>query len=57
MILRRGFADLVSSVRGELQVVGMLGMSEDDTVKAVVVLKLGEHCEVQPGGIHLGNGW
>jgi hypothetical protein len=52
MILGGGSADLVSSVCGELQVVGMLGMSEDDTVKAIVVLKLGEHREVEPLGIH-----
>src|SRR5262249_6625169 len=34
--------------------VGLLGMSKDDTVKAVVVVKLGEYREVQPCGIHLG---
>jgi hypothetical protein len=31
-------------------------MAKDDAVKAVMVGKLREHCEVQPCGIHLGNG-
>jgi hypothetical protein len=55
MIFGGGFANLVSSVGREFEMVGMLGMSEDDAVKAVVVLKLSEYHEVQPGGIHFGN--
>ena len=42
MILGGGSADLVSSLGGELQMVGLLGMSEDDAVKAVVVLQTGQ---------------
>jgi hypothetical protein len=55
VILGRGFADLVSAMGRELQMVGLLGMSKDDTIEAVMVFKLGEDCEVQPCGIHLGN--
>ena len=51
MILGGRFADVVSPLGRELQMVGLLGMSEDDAVKAVVVVKLGEYCEVQPCGI------
>jgi hypothetical protein len=31
-------------------------MPKDNAVKAVVVFKLGEDGEAQPGGVHLGNG-
>jgi hypothetical protein len=38
-----GFADFVSSVRGELDVIGLLGMTEDNAVKTAVIFKLSEH--------------
>ena len=38
MLVRRGFADLVSPLGRELQMVGLLGMAEDDAIEAVVVL-------------------
>ena len=56
MILRRGFADLVSALRRELQMVGLVRVSENDAVEAIVVVKLGEDREVQPGSIHRRNG-
>jgi hypothetical protein len=56
MILGRSFTNLVSTLGCEFQMVELLGMSEDDAVKAVVIFKLGKHYEVQPCGIHLGNG-
>src|SRR4030095_11191381 len=56
MLLRRSFTDLVSTVGCEFQMVGLLGMSEDDAVKAVVVCKLGEDGEAKPFSIHLSNG-
>jgi hypothetical protein len=56
MVLRRGCTDLVPALRGELQMVGLLGMSEDDAIEAVVIFKLRKYGEVQPGGIHLGYG-
>src|SRR5262245_57999937 len=31
-------------------------MSKDDAIEAVMVVKLGKYGEVQPGGIHLGDG-
>src|SRR6266516_4799471 len=33
-----------------------VGMPQDHAIEAVVVVKLREHREVQPGGIHGGNG-
>jgi hypothetical protein len=54
--LRRGFADVVSPLGRELQMIGLLGMSEDDAVKAVVIFKLRKYREVQPCSIHLCNG-
>jgi hypothetical protein len=36
--------------------VGLVGMSEDDAIEAIMVFKLGEYREVKPSGIHLGNG-
>src|SRR4029453_34953 len=56
MILGGSCSDLVSPLGREFQMVGLLGMSEDDAIEAVVVFKLGEYREVQPCGIHLGNG-
>jgi hypothetical protein len=35
--------------------IGLLGMSEDDAIEAIMVGKLGEGGEAQPCGIHLGN--
>jgi hypothetical protein len=32
-------------------------MSEDDAIEVTVVFKLGEHCEIEPLGIHLGNNY
>src|SRR5262249_47926106 len=43
MILRRGFADLVSTLGRKLQMVGLLGMSEDDAIEAIMVCKLCEY--------------
>jgi hypothetical protein len=34
----------------------LVGVSEDDAVEAVVVVKLGKDREVQPSGIHRRNG-
>jgi hypothetical protein len=56
MILRRGFADLVSTLGRKLQMVGLPGMSEDDAIEAIMVCKLCEYREAQSSGIHLGNG-
>jgi hypothetical protein len=56
MILGRSCADLVSPLGRELEMVGLLGMAEDDAIEAVMVCKLGEDSEVQSCGIHLGNG-
>jgi hypothetical protein len=56
MILRRRFADVVSALGRELQMVGLLGMPKDNAIEAVVVVKLGEDREVQPCGIHRRNG-
>src|SRR5262245_11242037 len=54
VILCRGSADLVSPLGGEFQMVGLLGMSKDDAIEAVMVVKLGEDREAEPCGIHLG---
>jgi|RhiMetdeSRZDD1v2_1073273.scaffolds.fasta_scaffold52001_6 hypothetical protein len=56
MILGRGFTDLVSPLGRELQMVGLLGMSEKDAIEAFMVVKLGEDGEAKPCGIYLGNG-
>src|SRR5215510_7634056 len=53
MILGGRFADVVSPLGRELQMVGRLGVPEDDAIEAVVVFKLGEDGEVQPCSIHL----
>src|SRR5262249_54357329 len=55
MILCGSFTNLMSTLRRKLQIVRLLGMSEDDAIEAVVVMKLGKYREVQPGGIHFGN--
>ena len=46
-------SDLVSSLAGKLDVVGLLGMTENDAVKPVVILKLSEYSEVETLRIHL----
>src|SRR6266568_1607386 len=46
MILRRRCADVVSPLGRELQMVGLVGVSEDDAIEAVMVVKLGEYREV-----------
>ena len=56
MILCGSSTNLVSALGRECEMVGLLGMSEDDAVEAVVILKLGEYHEVKPLSIHLGNG-
>src|SRR5207302_363040 len=43
MILRGGFADPVSPLGCEFQMVGLLRMSENDAIEAVMVTELGEH--------------
>jgi len=53
IISGRSFADLVSSLAGKLDVVGLLGMTENDAVKPVVILKLSEYSEVETLRIHL----
>jgi hypothetical protein len=53
MIVRRRFANLVSPVGRELQMVGLLGMFKDDAVATFMVVKLGEYCEVKSFSIHL----
>jgi hypothetical protein len=55
MIVRRGFPDLVPSLGCEFEMVGLLGMSEDNAVEAIVVFKSGKRREAKPCGIHLGN--
>jgi hypothetical protein len=57
MILRRRFADVVSALGRELQMVGLLGMPKDNAIEAVVVMELGEYREVKPCGIHFGNSY
>src|SRR5262249_38884926 len=56
MILRRGFADLVSPVGREFEMVGLLRMPKDNAIEAVMVVKLGEDRAAEPCGIHLSNG-
>ena len=56
MILRGSFTNLVSPLGGEFQMVGLLGMSENDAIETVVVFKLRKYHEVQTLGIHLGYG-
>ena len=41
MILCRGFTNRMSTLGGEFQMVGLLGMPKDNTVKAFMVVKLG----------------
>jgi hypothetical protein len=48
VILRRRFANLMSPLCRELQMIGLLGMSKDDAIEAIVVVKLGKDREVQP---------
>src|SRR5581483_2156824 len=55
MILGRGFADFMSSLGRELDVVGLLGMTEDDAVKAAVIFELSEHGEAQAFRVHFGD--
>src|ERR1700730_12979361 len=55
MIPRWSFADLMSSLRGELDVIGLLRMTENYAVKAAVIFKLSEHVEAKALRIHLGN--
>ena len=51
-----GSANLVSTLGREFQLIGLLGVSKDDTIEAFMVVKLGEDREAKPCGIHLGNG-
>src|SRR5262244_1455089 len=55
MILCGRFTNMVSTLSRELQMVVLLGMPKDNAIEAIVVVKLGEYREVQPGGIHFGN--
>ena len=48
MILGGCFADLVASLRCELEVVGLLGMTEDDAIEALVISKRGESENPRP---------
>ena len=57
MIVHGGSANRVSALGCEFEMVGLLGMSEDAAIEAVVVFKLGEYREAQPCGIHLRNGF
>jgi hypothetical protein len=43
MILSQRFADFVSLLRGELDVVGLLRMTEDDAVETAMILELCEY--------------
>ena len=43
MILSRRFADFVSLLRGELDVIGLARMTEDDAVETAMILKLSEY--------------
>ena len=52
MILGRSFADFVLSLRGEFDVVGLLGMTEDDAVKTAVIFKFRKHSEPKALRIH-----
>jgi len=53
MILSWRIADFVSLLRGELDVVGLPRMPEDDAVETVMILKLSEYCEPEALNIHL----
>jgi hypothetical protein len=48
MILSRRFADVVSLLRGELDVVACLGMTEDDAVETAMILKLSDTANPRP---------
>jgi len=56
MILHGGSANLVSTLGLQFQLIGLLGVSKDDTIEAFMVVKLGEDREADPYGIHLRNG-
>ena len=45
MILSRRFADFVSSLRGELDVVGLPRMTEDDAIETAMILELSDYCK------------
>jgi len=53
MIVSRRFADFESLVRGELDVIGLPRMPEDDAVEAAMILELSEYCEPKAVRIHL----
>ena len=53
MILSRRFADFVSLLRGELDMVGLPRVTEDDAVETAMILKLSEYCEPKALRIHL----
>ena len=53
MLLSRRFADVVSLLRGELDVVGLPRMTEDDTVETAMILELSEYRKPKALRIHL----
>ena len=53
MILSRRFAYFVSLLRGELDVVGLPRMTEDDAVETAMILELSEYCKPKALLIHL----
>ena len=53
VILARSFADFMSSLRGELDVVGLFGMTDDDAVETAVIFERSEHIEPKPPRVHL----
>ena len=55
VIPRWSFADFVSSLRGELDVIGLLRMTQNYAVETAVIFKLSEHVEAKALCIHLGD--
>jgi len=53
MIVSRRFAGFESLLRGELDVIGLPRMPEDDAVETPMILELSEYCEPKAVRIHL----
>jgi len=56
MLLSRRFADFVSLFRGELDVVGLPRMTEDDAVETAMILEFSDYCKPKALLIHLSDG-
>src|SRR6185295_4519661 len=55
MVFCRSSSYVVVLLRGELEVVGLVTVSQNDSVKAIMICKLGENSETKTPGIHLGD--